>query len=162
DRNRLKFLKLLGIGLRPAAAATGFVTISNDRGPLEVRTFPDGVDVRSGQVRFRTTQSLSVLPIEARVFTKQELALATTPGEQARAELYGQLYADLLGESASTPKFYDTVAMPQPDPSGELSDVDLTQTVDRCLWIALLARKGEDPNSVRAVIANEYLTIGVM
>lgn len=31
ERNRLKFLQLLGIPLVPAAAAQGFVTVSNDR-----------------------------------------------------------------------------------------------------------------------------------
>src|SRR5437764_639820 len=35
DRNRRKFLQLLGIGLQPATAARGLITITNERGPLE-------------------------------------------------------------------------------------------------------------------------------
>ena len=34
ERNRRKFLSLLGIPLQPAVPAHGLVTISNDRGPL--------------------------------------------------------------------------------------------------------------------------------
>jgi predicted phage baseplate assembly protein len=74
DRNRRKFLQLLGIEPKPATAAEGFVTLSNDRGPLEVRAFSPGLDVRAGAVRFRTTQGLEVLPVEARLFYKRSLA----------------------------------------------------------------------------------------
>src|SRR5256885_4347465 len=35
ERNRRKFLQLLGIGLQPASAARGLVTVGNDKGPLE-------------------------------------------------------------------------------------------------------------------------------
>jgi hypothetical protein len=162
ERNRLKFLKLLGIPLRPAAAARGFITINNERGPLEVRTFAAGVDVRAGQVRFLTTRGLDVLPLEARIFYKQELSEPANEEEQARNELYTQLYADLLDDNDAVPKFYETVPMPQPEADGTLPEVDLATTVDGCLWIALLARKGDDLDDVRAAIANKTLTIGVM
>src|ERR671921_97648 len=35
ERNRLKFLSLLGVPLRPASSARGLVAFSNERGPLE-------------------------------------------------------------------------------------------------------------------------------
>src|SRR5579872_6283404 len=35
DRNKLKFLSLLGVPLSPAASAQGLVAVSNDRGPLQ-------------------------------------------------------------------------------------------------------------------------------
>lgn len=162
ERNRLKYLKLLGIPLRAAAAATGFITIKNERGPLEVRTFAAGVDVRAGQVRFLTTQGLDVLPLAAAVFYKKELAAPATDEERARNDLYTQLYADLLEEGSIVPKFYQTTPMPQPDSNGELPVVDLVSTVDGCLWLALLARKGDDPAAVRAAIAGKTLTVGVM
>ncbi len=162
ERNRLKFLKLLGIPLRPAAAAQGFVTISNERGPLEVRTYSAGVDVRAGQVRFLTAQGLDVLPLEARCFYKKDLGTPATEAERARGELYTQLYADLLGDHHAVPRFYETVPMPQPEADGALPLVDLADTVDGCLWLALLARKGDDLNAVRATVANKTLTVGVM
>jgi hypothetical protein len=160
ERNRLKFLQLLGIPLVPAAAAQGFVTVSNDRGPLDSRSFPAGLDVRAGQVRFRTTQGLTVLPITAQVFYKQ----AIDPTDE-QDTLYRQLYADLL-ETSRVPAFYETVPMSLPRPDGTLPVLDLaTDTVDRCLWIALLSRPGETPAAARAQLADETpktLTLGIM
>lgn len=162
ERNRLKFLKLLGIPLRPATAANGFVTLSNERGPLESRAFPPGLDVRAGQVRFRTTHGLDVLPIEARLFYKRALPPASTDDDIERAQLYTQLYADLLEDNQSAPAFYETAPMPQPAADGALPVLDLADTVDGCLWLALLARPGDNPADVVTVLAGKTLTVGAM
>jgi hypothetical protein len=163
ERNRRKFLTLLGIGLRPAAAAHGFVTVQNERGPLSAQTLAADLDVRAGPVRFRTTYGLQVLPVEARAFYKRKLPPATTAERQAELDNYRLLYADLLEEPGTEPAFYATTPMPAPAPEGALSVVDLANdTVDRCLWIALLARPREDPATVRKVIAGQILTVGVM
>ena len=73
ERNRRKFLTLLGIPLQPAASAGGLVTIANDRGPLQTITLNAGLEVRAGQVPFRSEQGLDVLPIEAQLFYKRVL-----------------------------------------------------------------------------------------
>src|SRR5438477_2010121 len=67
ERNRKKFLQLLGVPLNPASSARGLVSLSNDRGPLETITLSEDQEVRAGQVSFRTERGLDVLPIEARV-----------------------------------------------------------------------------------------------
>src|SRR5262252_9416421 len=72
ERNRRKFLQLLGVPLQPSSSAVGLVTFTNDRGPLETITLNGGVEVRAGQVPFRTDQGLDVLPIEAGVYYKQK------------------------------------------------------------------------------------------
>src|SRR5215218_9247056 len=38
ERNRLKFLSLLGVPLQPASSARGLVQFSNERGPLQTLT----------------------------------------------------------------------------------------------------------------------------
>jgi hypothetical protein len=164
DRNRRKFLQLLGIEPKPATAAQGFVTLSNDRGPLEVRAFSPGLDVRAGAVRFRTTQGLEVLPVEARLFYKRSLAeIADTDDDRQELEtLYTQLYQDLLDDSDSTPAFYETTPMPPPTADGTLPRLDLNTTVDGCLWIALLARPNEAVAAVRSQLSGKTLTVGVM
>src|SRR5262245_60586629 len=68
DRNRRKFLQLLGVPLRPAASARGLVTFSNDKGPLETITLNSELEVLAGRIPFRTEAGLDVLPVEARVF----------------------------------------------------------------------------------------------
>src|SRR6266849_8892036 len=54
ERNRLKFLTLLGIQLLSASPALGLVTFVNDRGPLQTITLNDNLEVRAGQIPFRT------------------------------------------------------------------------------------------------------------
>src|SRR5881628_2138069 len=73
ERNRRKFLSLLGVPIQPAASARGLVTFSNARGSLQTITLNGGVEARAGQVPFRTEQGLDVLPIEAQVYFKREL-----------------------------------------------------------------------------------------
>jgi len=44
------------------------VAFSNERGPLDTITLTTGLEVRAGQVPFRTEQGLDVLPIEAQIY----------------------------------------------------------------------------------------------
>src|SRR5215207_3745791 len=48
ERNRLKFLSLLGVPLQPATSARGLVTFANERGPLQTFTLNAGLEVRAG------------------------------------------------------------------------------------------------------------------
>lgn len=43
ERNRVKFLKLLGVGVRPAASARGFVSFANSRKPFRAETIDANV-----------------------------------------------------------------------------------------------------------------------
>src|SRR5581483_6323673 len=61
ERNRRKFLKLLGVPLAAADAARGIVAFANERGPLETQTLPTGLELRAGQLAFRVEQGLDVL-----------------------------------------------------------------------------------------------------
>lgn len=160
ERNRLKFLQLLGIPLPAATAARGFVTFQNERGPLKVQPLAADLDVRAGALQYRTTQGLAVLPVEARAYYKKRLPAPETDEERATEDLYRLLYADLL--DTAEPDFYTTEPLPAPDASGELPSVDLNDAVDRCLWLALLTRPGEDPAVVRPIIAKQPLTLGLM
>src|SRR6185503_9751698 len=62
ERNRRKFLTLLGIPLQSATSARGLATFTNDRGPLSTVTLPSNLEVRAGPVPFRTEAGLDVLP----------------------------------------------------------------------------------------------------
>jgi len=58
------------VPLQPASSARGIVTLSNDSGPQQTITLHDEIEVRAGQVPFRTEIGLDVLPVEARVYYK--------------------------------------------------------------------------------------------
>jgi hypothetical protein len=165
ERNRRKFLQLLGIHLQPASAARGIVTVANDRGPLENTTLPTGLELRAGSLAFRLDQGLDVLPVEGLVFYKRELKNAP---DDLRA-YYDQLYASFLKPPLpSAAKLYESV------PLNAAEGIDLrTDTVDGSFWIALLARKGDvagltgdaltlQLNRIRDLVGSKTVTVGIV
>ena len=116
DRNRSAFLSLLGVPLLPAEPARGLVAFDNERGPLATVTLPPDVEVRAGEVPFRTETGLDVLPV--RPASTPSARRTLTPDLE---EIYRQLYASFLGEDASTPpaadlQLYETRAARRPRP----------------------------------------------
>src|SRR5215211_876726 len=97
ERNRRKFLSLLGVSLQPASAARGIVAFANERGPQRAFTMAAGLEVRGGRVPFRTTHALDVLPVEAQAYYKRSIREEAGP---VRA-YYEQLYASYLEPTAS-------------------------------------------------------------
>ena len=163
DRNRLKFLQLLGVTPRPAAPARGAVTIANERGPRDVLTLASGLTVNAGKIPFVTSTALDVLPVEAKVYLRREITEASAV---ARArEIYDALYGAIQDDAGSTLQFYETVTFESPAGGASLGGVNIAQTtVDRAIWVALLLRPGDeqDRQAVLERIAGKMLTIGVM
>ncbi|HEX6465317.1 MAG TPA: baseplate J/gp47 family protein [Vicinamibacterales bacterium] len=160
DRNRRKFLQLLRIPLETASAAQGLVTITNaapSPNPLPV-ILPDGVEVRAGQVPFRTSRPLDVLPVEARFYIKRRI---DNPSADIR-QYYQQLYASYRGTAPEIdPDLYEAV----PFPTADGTAVDLADTIDNAVWLALLVRALDTtltPDNVRRRIANGTLSLGVV
>lgn len=156
ERNRKKFLTLLGVPLRPASSAVGLIAVANERGPMETVTLSKGLEVRAGQVPFRTERGLDVLPVEARVYYKRRLK-----NQDAMADYYKQLYASYTGSPFTNDAdllLYETVLLDPQNTSG----ISLGQdTVDNSLWVALLARKDECPIEARKKIENRVLSLGI-
>src|ERR671939_62408 len=110
ERNRLKFLSLLGVPLQPASSARGLVQFINDRGPREAVTLPAGREVRAGRVPFYTDLGLDVLPVEAQVFYKRKVADADAAQLK---DYYSLLYASYKRDELDTTKLelYETVPL---------------------------------------------------
>lgn len=163
ERNRLKFLSLLGVPLRPASSARGLVVFTNERGPLNNITLNRSVEVRAGQVPFHTTQGLDVLPIEGLAYYKHPLS---QPSDQQRS-YYEQLYASFKNPADVTPPvfvLYETL----PLQTGNNKPLDLgADTVDGALWIALMVRASDKPyeasvTKARQEIAGKTISLGVV
>jgi Baseplate J-like protein. len=163
ERNRLKFLSLLGLPLRPASSARGLLVFSNERGPLTTVTLNGGIEARAGQVPFHTTQGLDVLPVEGQVYYKHPLR---NPSNEQKS-YYEQLYASLNDPANPTPPafvLYETLPL-QPNTG---SPLDLGRdTVDGALWVALMVRANDKPyaDSVRTArkeIAGKTISLGVV
>jgi hypothetical protein len=167
ERNRLKFLQLLGVPLQPASSAVGLVSFTNDRGPLETVTLNGGLEVRAGQVPFRTDRGLDVLPIEAQVYYKRKVVNQTTQ----ITDYYKLLYASYKGQppADASIQLYESV----PLDGREGNEVAIGQdSTDGSLWIALMVRSGDKPagnteaaredlrNKVRDAIAGKTISLG--
>ncbi|HUN41666.1 MAG TPA: putative baseplate assembly protein [Acetobacteraceae bacterium] len=193
ETNRLKFLQLLGVPLRPAAAATGIVRISNDSGPMQALALEQGVAVAAGSVPFVTAAPVNVLPLDAMIFYKSPIA-ATDPNYQTYQTQYEaiQLAAEAAaatttsatttittsssttsattsGSTATTSAatvqlaFYSTEQMTAPTAATPSPVVDLvSDTMDRALYVALLAPANGAPSDVISVIANQTLSLGIV
>lgn len=132
-RQRLEFLRLLGLKLRPADAATGIVTLASKNPAQAAAAFVPESTRLQGPVTFETVGPITVQPFEGRLYYKRRLEDAESAALSSvlddLAELYG---VDAADPYATTPLFEDGRALPKgADP--------LTDSIDTTIWIALLA-----------------------
>lgn len=160
ERNRLKFLSLLGVGLAPGASARGLVSFSSTEKTPSTVTLEADVEVLAGQVPFRTETGLDVLPIEAQAFYKQP----ASPDDDT-VTYYNQLYSALRDTTPpSELKLYQTTPF---SPRGTTQLNLGRDTTDHSLWIALLLRPTDKPyatqlEKVREALAGKTLSLGVV
>jgi hypothetical protein len=142
ERNRLKFLDLLGVGLAPAQPAHAMLAIRNEApGAPATVNLAAGFEVRAGQVPFRADRGLDVLPVETITCFKRPL---DNPAPEL-IDYYRLLYASWAGGTGTDdvlPQLYETVTLD----GGKITEVDVVRdTVDDALWVAILARAGDKP-----------------
>ncbi|MEM7026561.1 MAG: putative baseplate assembly protein, partial [Pseudomonadota bacterium] len=157
ERQRLEFLRLLNIGLRPAQPAQALVQLgmaSPDQS--KAIAVPRGTPV-TGPVPFETIGDIAVQPLEGRVYYKRR------PSDDERDRLSEVLlgleaiYGIAVGSPyVTTPLFGDGLA----DPAGV--DV-LARSVDEAVWVALLAASPEALPAARRALEQEpvLLNIGI-
>ncbi len=152
---------MLGVPLKAATAAQGIVVLSNDSGQLQTATLSGNLEVLAGQIPYRTQMGLDLLPVEGQVYYKQPVA---NPSQQL-IDYYRALYASYTGPAPdlTTLTLYETAQLSADQPSG----VDLTQTADGSLWIALLLRRVDGTGdqalaSARAALAGKTLSLGIV
>ena len=157
ERQRLAFLRLLGVPLRPAQAARGIVTLADPKPDGAVQLRP--LALLSGPAPFETLSEVTVLPAEAQAYFKRAL-------DEDEAEEMGQVIDALrdvygLGQGEEAVAYVTTPVFPggAPDAAG----FDLVQSsVDASLWIALLAPEEWTPAQVRkAMGSRQILNVGV-
>jgi predicted phage baseplate assembly protein len=155
ERQRLAFLSLLGIGLKPARAATGIVGLSYAQ-PTERRaiTLRPGARV-NGPVPFETLAETTVLPISGEAYIKRALS-------EAEATQAGDLIAGLarIHRISGSAKGYET--MPVFDAGrAEPGGIDVfASSADHALWIALLAPEAPRPDQQTTVNEEARAALG--
>jgi predicted phage baseplate assembly protein len=154
ERQRLAFLRLLGVQMRPAAPARGLVTIGfDDKQMTAVQVVGPRATV-TGPVNFETAAELTILPVAGEVYYKRELT------DEEKASVHDLLPGLVqLYNISGTPRPYATTPLfpaGLPDPKG----FDLMSAVDHALWIALVAPKKEMVDEVRKSLDSQALSVG--
>jgi hypothetical protein len=165
ERQRLAFLRLLGIPMRPAIAAQGLVSLAI-ADPQNLRPEPlQPLATLTGPVPFETRQEITVQPVQVAVYCKQRLSAAQRTQLTPVVEQL-QVFYQLDRQTPALPYITTPVfSGGQPERDG----ISLHQrTVDHSLWLALLAPAPEAKAAVIEALgegvagASGLLNIGVV
>lgn len=141
ERQRLAFLRLLGVKLRAASAARTLVAISFAKPEL---TSPQRLAPRTavkGPVPFETQDELIVLPIVGELYRKRPLAPAEQQTMAAKVAALKRLYPT----DGDVVPYMTTAVCAEGRP--ETGGLDLISgTVDQALWFALLTPPVKSPD----------------
>jgi hypothetical protein len=149
ERQRLAFLKLLGLPLHPAAAATGILSIFTDPSQTNAVTLAKAATV-PGPVAFETLSELDVLPVTAQAYVKVGLSSSQIAAQMPLLQGLQQLY-----NLASVPSGYTTTPV-FPNNTADANGVDVFGgTIDQCLWFALLVAKPQNQAPARATLGGK-------
>lgn len=146
ERQRLAFLRLLGLGLRPAIPARGIVSLSREDETIGVVSLQPFATIK-GPVPFETQSEITVLPVTAATFYKRSLssteaAAFSSDLQAALSQIYG------VAATAATPYVTTPVFA-----SAQTENFNLaTAAIDQCLWLALLAPQPERVAKVREAL----------
>lgn len=163
ERQRLAFLRLLGMPLRPARPARGLIALSIDGDQIASAVTLQPPATVTGPAPFETLGEVTVLPVSAEPYYKRPL----TDAEQLELAPVVEGLRSVYKLSGS-PKPYVTTAV-FANGVAEPAGFDLVaRTVDKSLWLALLAPKKELKQEVRAALggtatgARQLLSVGVV
>lgn len=157
DAAKSKFLDLLGLKLSASRPARGIATFDPGNTTESVR-IDKGTELRAGAVPFATSASVDVVPLASIAMVKETQELTDD-----QKSYYDRLYAS-LGQSAPDFVSYRTRLV-----DGRTPVKIGTQTVDGCLWIALVLPKPPRDDAerelalsrARSAMAGRHLSIGI-
>lgn len=160
DNSYLAFLNLLDAPPRPGEPSRGLVQLGINAAEVGSALLPPEARLSAGTVKFATTTSLTVLPVDVAGYIK---CRTQAPRAKSDGDAYAQsaLYAFKTAEAARriargesdvsgtldafSEVHYTTRAYPPPDGSV----MPLTRAIDGALWAAVLLRD-KDYQSVKA------------
>lgn len=159
-RQRLEFLRLLGLRLRASEPARGVVQLGYKKAQGAKPVLTEEGTRLPGPIAFETRSPLTVQPFEGRVYHKRTLE---GPEVDALREVIDDL-AELYGIEAADP--YATTELFE-DGRTVLDGIDpFSSSVDRTVWIALLALDDTEEAMTAALAALDtqpaLLNVGVI
>jgi len=141
EKQRLAFLQLLGIPLKPALAAQGLICLELTS-PTDTQTYRLRPLARlKGPVDFETCDELTVLPLSLQVYVKQKLSVSETARYAEVVQGLSRIY-NLTASQQAAPYFTTPIFSGGRPEAGGFSAA--SRTVDGCFWLALLASRQEN------------------
>jgi predicted phage baseplate assembly protein len=149
EATRVAFLRLLGVQARPAVSARTLLALTTER--------PEGAQVLrgtasfAGAIPFETEDEAYVWPLTAAGLGKSSAPAmdTTTPEGQAEKRRRDNARAASHVPQGDPHQFY-VVEMLGPDPMApDAVTIDVSQTLDQSLWIAVLADDTANPSELR-------------
>lgn len=151
ERQRLEFLRLLNIPMRPALAARGLVVLESLKNNV-VRpvTVPRYTTVK-GTVSFETAEEVTIFPLIGKVFVKRRPNELEKSGFAAIQQELEGIYDIDKGDPYVTTALFQEIPV---DPEG----IDIAkETIDQSVWIALLAQEPSQVDPARGTFRpDEY------
>lgn len=163
ERQRLAFLRLLGVQMRGSIPAQGIITLAIDDEKFSKSISLQPLGTVKGTVNFETRSPITVFPLSAIAYYKRPL----TNGEKVQFAnvLQGLQQIYQLNQPAS-PYFTTPIFAGGASEAAGFNLID--QTVDQSLWLALLAPKSEMVEDVRKTLGTNptggqsLLNVGVV
>ena len=160
ERQRLAFLRLLGIPLIPARPARGLVTVSLKESEPPAAWQVKAMATITGAVPFETRNEFTVLPVTAAPYYKRKTGAGELPPEIEVALSEFHAGGGAIRTYFTTPVFAGAQAVD--------AGLDIVaDTADRCLWFALLASPSKSPSDqpqknddARRALNGQLLNIG--
>ncbi len=149
ERQRLAFLSLLGMPLRPAQPARGIISLSLDD-PLAPQLRP--LAEVPGPVPFETLSEITVFPCTGECYYKRVL---TSRERRDMNKLLGGL-RDLYNLDGEADPYVTTRLF---DNKSETFNL-VSQTIDQSLWIGLFTAKNTTKPQLRDLLSGKLINIG--
>jgi len=166
ERQRLAFLRLLGVPMRPAIAARTLISLSiDDKDETSAKILKRQATVK-GPVNFETRTEVTVLPVTAEAYYKRPLTDAERNSMNTVITNLQQIYVGSAGTQTVAP-YVTTAVFAGGAPDTDGFDI-ITRTVDKCLWVALLAAKTDNIKAIKTTLGSstsgsqQLISIGIM
>lgn len=152
DTTKLEFLRLLGVQPRTAAVAQVMLAASTDLA-AGVQLLKGSV-APAGSVSFETSDEVYAWPLDCVAVGKQATVGPPTKADHDRQE---DALARLGLSPATSATFYNTVPVPTDPTAPGTGPLDVSTTIDKALWIALLGK----PTTDLSQLAGRTLFVGI-
>jgi predicted phage baseplate assembly protein len=138
DTTKLAFLRLLGVQPRPAQPARVLLAATTEL--AQGVQLLKGTEAPAGSLSFQTDNEVYVWPLDAVGTGKRKAPTDDLTDMEKERRIHATAYPKKITDAV----FYETVEVPSDPLAAGAQPLDVSQTLDQSLWIALLRKDTTD------------------